>query len=164
MKMKPFNQKLFDWATGPQDERERLQTMQRLALACVWLYWLALLVGIGSLLAGWREGTVAMLVWLILGWVITGYQKSNDMSDLVINESERINPDNAKQVLRQARRGAWLMPAGLAVVFYSMIVSDNPKYAVGALFFVIPAYLLMVLGLSESARKRVKEALSRQDG
>lgn len=161
--MKPFNQKLFDWATGPQDERERLQTMQRLALACIWLYWLAFLVGVGSLLAGWREGAFAMVVWLVLAWVIIGYRKMNDLSGEVIDEPERINPDNAKQVLRQARRRAWVMSLGVALILYHVMVARNPEYALGALFFVIPGYLLTVLGLSESARKRVKEALSRQD-
>ena len=46
--MNKFNRKMVDSMLGRQDERERLETYERMAVCYAYLYWGSVLVGLGS--------------------------------------------------------------------------------------------------------------------
>ena len=50
--MNKFNRKMVDSMLGRQDERERLETYERMAVCYAYLYWGSILVGLGS----WGDG------------------------------------------------------------------------------------------------------------
>ena len=109
--MNKFNRKLLDGMIGKQDERERLETYERMAVCYAYLYWGSILVGLGSWVMGWKGGEAAFGVWLLLGlplysWAKVSWSEYNDLSSTVISPSEKITPETAKGILRRALKNS----------------------------------------------------------
>ena len=159
-KMNKFNRKLLDGMIGKQDERERLETYERMAVCYAYLYWGSLLVCWVSLMIGWEAGQHAFWLFLLLGIPMHGWAKLNDLSSSVISESEKITPETAKEVLRKAQNAALL--GGLMAVVVVLVVGK--LYAKDAPFFLIlPFAVLLFLAIAggtySSACIRVKKTL-----
>ena len=93
-KMNKFNRKLLDGMIGKQDERERLETYERMAVCYAYLYWGSLLVCWVSLMIGWEAGQHAFWLFLLLGIPMHGWAKLNDLSSSVISESRKNHAGN----------------------------------------------------------------------
>ena len=105
--MNKFNRKMVDSMLGRQDERERLETYERMAVCYAYLYWGSILVGLGSWIMGWKGGEAAFGLWFLLGlplygWAKVSWSEYNDLSPTVISPSEKITPETAKGILRRA--------------------------------------------------------------
>lgn len=73
--MNKFNRKMVDSMLGRQDERERLETYERMAVCYAYLYWGSILVGLGSWIMGWKDGEVALGLWFLLGLLLHSWAK-----------------------------------------------------------------------------------------
>ena len=101
--MNKFNRKMVDSMLGRQDERERLETYERMAVCYAYLYWGSILVGLGSWMTGWKDGEAALWLWFLLviplrGWAKVSWSEYNDLSPTVISPSEKITPETAKGI------------------------------------------------------------------
>ena len=158
--MNKFNRKLLDGMIGKQDERERLETYERMAVCYAYLLLGSLLVCWGSWLIGWEAGRNAIWLFLLLGIPMHGWAKLNDLSSSVISESEKITPETAKEVLRKARRIALLdglMAAAAVLVAGKIYVKDAPFLLI--LPFAVLLFLAIAGGTYSSACIRVKKTL-----
>ncbi len=113
--MNKFNRKMVDSMLGRQDERERLETYERMAVCYAYLYWGSILVGLGSWIMGWKDGEAALGLWFLLGlplhgWAKVSWSECNDLSSTVISPSEKITPETAKGILRRALKNSWGCP------------------------------------------------------
>ncbi len=104
--MNKFNRKMVDSMLGRQDERERLETYERMAVCYAYLYWGSILVGLGSWMTGWKDGEAALWLWFLLviplrGWAKVSWSECNDLSSTVIAPSEKITPETAKRHLAE---------------------------------------------------------------
>jgi len=159
-KMNKFNRKLLDGMIGKQDERERLETYERMAVCYAYLYWGSLLVCWVSWMIGWETGQYALLLALLLGIPMHGWAKFNDLSSSVISESEKITPETAKEVLRKARNAALLdglMAAAMTFVTGKLYAKDVPFLWI--LPFAVLLFLAIAGGTYSSACIRVKKTL-----
>ena len=159
-KMNKFNRKLLDGMIGKQDERERLETYERMAVCYAYLYWGSLLVCWVSWMIGWETGQYALLLALLLGIPMHGWAKFNDLSSSVISESEKITPETAKEVLRKARNAALLdglMAAAMTFVTGKLYAKDVPFLWI--LPFAVLLFLAIAGGTYSSACMRVKKTL-----
>ena len=159
-KMNKFNRKLLDGMIGEQDERERLETYERMAVCYAYLYWGSLLVCWVSWLIGWEAGQYALLLALLLGIPMHGWAKFNDISDEVIPYPQKITPETAKEVLRKARKAALLlglMAAAMAFVAGKLYAKDVPFLLI--LPFAVLLFLAIAGGTYSSACIRVKKTL-----
>ena len=158
--MNKFNRKLLDGMIGKQDERERLETYERMAVCYAYLFWGSLLVCWGSWLIGWEAGQHAFWLFLLLGIPMHGWAKLNDLSSTVISKSEKITPETAKEVLRKARRLALLdglMAAAAVLVAGKFYAKDAPFLLI--LPFAVLLFLAIAGGTYSSACIRVKKTL-----
>jgi hypothetical protein len=158
--MNKFNRKLLDGMIGKQDERERLETYERMAVCYAYLYWGSLLVCWVSWMIGWETGQYALLLALLLGIPMHGWAKFNDLSSSVISESEKITPETAKEVLRKARNAALLdglMAAAMTFVTGKLYAKDVPFLWI--LPFAVLLFLAIAGGTYSSACIRVKKTL-----
>ena len=158
--MNKFNRKLLDGMIGKQDERERLETYERMAVCYAYLFWGSLLVCWGSWLIGWEAGQLAFWLFLLLGSPMHGWAKFNDLSSSVISESEKITPETAKEVLRKARNAALLdglMAAAAVLVVGKIYAKDVPFLLI--LPFAVLLFLAIAGGTYSSACMRVKKTL-----
>ena len=158
--MNKFNRKLLDGMLGKQDERERLETYERMAVCYAYLFWGSLLVCWGSWLIGWEAGRNAFWVFLLLGIPVHGWAKLNDISDEVIPYSQKITPETAKEVLRKARKAALLlglMAVVMAFVAGKLYAKDVPFLLI--LPFAVLLFLAIAGGMYSSACIRVKKTL-----
>ena len=158
--MNKFNRKLLDGMIGKQDERERLETYERMAVCYAYLFWGSLLVCWGSWLIGWEAGQNAVWLFLLLGIPVHGWAKFNDLSSSVISESEKITPETAKEVLRKARNAALLgglMAAAAVLVAGKFYAKDAPFLLI--LPFAVLLFLAIAGGTYSSACMRVKKTL-----
>lgn len=158
--MNKFNRKLLDGMIGKQDERERLETYERMAVCYAYLYWGSLLVCWVSWMIGWETGQYALLLALLLGIPMHGWAKFNDLSSSVISESEKITPETAKEVLRKARNAALLdglMAAAMTFVTGKLYAKDVPFLWI--LPFAVLLFLAIAGGTYSSACMRVKKTL-----
>ena len=73
--MNKFNRKMVDSMLGRQDERERLETYERMAVCYAYLYWGSILVGLGSWIMGWKGGEAAFGLWFLLGLPLYSWAK-----------------------------------------------------------------------------------------
>ena len=159
-KMNKFNRKLLDGMIGKQDERERLETYERMAVCYAYLYWGSLLVCWVSWRIGWETGQHAFWLFLLLGIPMHGWAKLNDLSSSVISESEKITPETAKEVLRKARNAALLgglMAAAAVLVAGKIYAKDAPLLLI--LPFAVLLFLAIAGGTYSSACIRVKKTL-----
>lgn len=159
-KMNKFNRKLLDGMIGKQDERERLETYERMAVCYAYLYWGSLLVCWVSWLIGWETGQYALLLALLLGIPMHGWAKFNDISDEVVPYPQKITPETAKEVLRKARKVALLlglMAAVMAFVAGKLYAKDVPFLLI--LPFAVLLFLAIAGGTYSSACIRVKNTL-----
>ena len=158
--MNKFNRKLLDGMIGKQDERERLETYERMAVCYAYLFWGSLLVCWVSWMIGWETGQYAIWLFLLLGIPMHGWAKFNDLSFSVISESEKITPETAKEVLRKARRLALLdglMAAAAVLVAGKFYAKDAPFLLI--LPFAVLLFLAIAGGMYSSACIRVKKTL-----
>ena len=158
--MNKFNRKMVDSMLGRQDERERLETYERMAVCYAYLFWGSLLVCWGSWLIGWEAGQNAVWLFLLLGIPVHGWAKLNDISDEVIPYPQKITPETAKEVLRKARKAALLlglMAAVMAFVAGKLYAKDVPFLLI--LPFAVLLFLAIAGGTYSSACIRVKKAL-----
>ena len=158
--MNKFNRKLVDSMIGMQDERERLETYERLAVCFAYLYWGAMLVWLVSWIIGWETGQNALWLFLLLGIPVHGWAKLNDISDEVIPYPQKITPETAKEVLRKARKAALLlglMVAAAVLVVGKIYAKDAPFLLI--LPFAVLLFLAIAGGTYSSACIRVKKAL-----
>ena len=159
-KMNKFNRKLLDGMIGKQDERERLETYERMAVCYVYLHWGSLPVCWVSWMIGWETGQNAFWLFLLLGIPMHGWAKLNDLSSTVISKSEKITPETAKEVLRKARKAALLlglMAAVMAFVAGKLYAKDVPFLLI--LPFAVLLFLAIAGGTYSSACMRVKKTL-----
>lgn len=159
-KMNKFNRKLLDGMIGKQDERERLETYERMAVCYAYLYWGSLLVCWVSWLIGWEAGQNAFGLFLLLSIPLNGWAELNDLSSSVISESEKITPKTAKEVLRKARKAALLlglMVAAAVLVAGKLYAKDAPFLLI--LPFAVLLFLAIAGGTYSSACIRVKKTL-----
>ena len=158
--MNKFNRKLLDGMIGKQDERERLETYERMAVCYAYLFWVSLLVCWVSWMIGWEAGQNAFWLFLLLSIPLHGWAKLNDLSSTVISESEKITPETAKEVLRKARRLALLdglMAAAAVLVAGKLYAQDAPFLLI--LPFAVLLFLAVAGGTYSSACMRVKKTL-----
>ena len=158
--MNKFNRKLLDGMIGKQDERERLETYERMAVCYAYLFWGSLPVCWVSWMIGWEAGQNAVWLFLLLGIPVHGWAKLNDLSSSVISESEKITPETAKEVLRKARRLALLdglMAAAAVLVAGKLYAKDAPFLLI--LPFAVLLFLAIAGGTYSSACIRVKKTL-----
>lgn len=158
--MNKFNRKLLDGMIGKQDERERLETYERMTVCYAYLYWGSLLVCWGSWLIGWEAGQLAFWLFLLLGIPVHGWAKLNDISDEVIPYSQKITPETAKEVLRKARKAALLLgltAAAAVLVAGKFYAKDAPFLLI--LPFAVLLFLAIAGGMYSSACIRVKKTL-----
>ena len=158
--MNKFNRKLLDGMIGKQDERERLETYERMAVCYAYLYRGSLLVCWGSWLIGWEAGQLAFWLFLLLGIPVHGWAKLSDISDEVIPYPQKITPETAKEVLRKARRLALLdglMAAAAVLVVGKLYAKDVPFLLI--LPFAVLLFLAIAGGTYSSACMRVKKTL-----
>ena len=104
--MNKFNRKMVDSMLGRQDERERLETYERMAVCYAYLYWGSILVGLGSWIMGWKDGEVALWLWFLLviplrGWAKVSWSEYNDLSPTVISPSEKNHTGNGQRHLAE---------------------------------------------------------------
>ena len=100
--MNKFNCKIVDSMLGRQDERERLETYERMAVCYAYLYWGSILVGLGSWIMGWKDGEAALGLWFLLGlllhsWAKVSWSECNDLSSTVISPSEKNHTGNGQR-------------------------------------------------------------------
>ena len=158
--MNKFNRKLLDGMIGKQDERERLETYERMAVCYAYLYWGSLLVCWVSWLIGWETGQYAIWLFLLLGIPMHGWAKFNDLSSSVISESEKITPETAKGILRKALKNSLIFSGGFCAMIFVIIKRRSPETPnLLILFFVGLIFLFMVVGFYCSADMKVKKAL-----
>ena len=158
--MNKFNRKLLDGMIGKQDERERLETYERMAVCYAYLYWGSLLVCWVSWMIGWETGQHAFWLFLLLGIPMHGWAKLNDLSSSVISESEKITPETAKGILRRALKNSLVFSGGICATFFVMMKRRSPEAPnLLILFFVGLIFLFMVVGFYCSADMKVKKAL-----
>ena len=158
--MNKFNRKLLDGMIGKQDERERLETYERMAVCYAYLHWGSLLVCWVSWMIGWEAGQNAVWLFLLLGIPVHGWAKLNDLSSSVISESEKITPETAKEVLRKARKAALLLGLMAAVMTFvagKLYAKDVPFLLI--LPFAVLLFLAIAGGTYSSACIRVKKTL-----
>lgn len=158
--MNKFNRKLLDGMIGEQDERERLETYERMAVCYAYLYWGSLLVCWVSWLIGWEAGQHAFWLFLLLSIPLNGWAELNDLSSSVISESEKITPKTAKEVLRKARNAVLLgglMAAAAVLVAGKLYAKDAPFLLI--LPFAVLLFLAIAGGTYSSACIRVKKML-----
>ena len=163
--MNKFNRKMVDSMLGWQDERERLETYERMAVCYAYLYWGSILVGLGSWIMGWKDGEVALWLWFLLviplrGWAKVSWSECNDLSSTVIAPSEKITPETAKGILRRALKNSLVFSGGICATFFVMMKRRSPEAPnLLILFFVGLIFLFMVVGCYCSADMKVKKAL-----
>ena len=158
--MNKFNRKLLDGMIGKQDERERLETYERMAVCYAYLFWGSLLVCGVSWMIGWEAGRNAFWLFLLLSIPLHGWAKFNDLSSSIISESEKITPETAKEVLRKARKAALLlglMVAAAVLVVGKIYAKDAPFLLI--LPFAVLLFLAIAGGTYSSACIRVKKTL-----
>ena len=158
--MNKFNRKLLDGMIGKQDERERLETYERMAVCYAYLYWGAMLVWLVSWIIGWETGQNALWLFLLLSIPLHGWAKFNDISDEVVQYPQKITPETAKEVLRKARKAALLlglMAAVMAFVAGKLYAKNAPFLLI--LPFAVLLFLAIAGGTYSSACMRVKKTL-----
>ena len=158
--MNKFNRKLLDGMIGKQDERERLETYERMAVCYAYLFWGSLLVCGVRWMIGWEAGRNAFWLFLLLSIPLHGWAKFNDVSSSIISESEKITPETAKEVLRKARKAALLlglMVAAAVLVVGKIYAKDAPFLLI--LPFAVLLFLAIAGGTYSSACIRVKKTL-----
>ena len=158
--MNKFNRKLLDGMIGKQDERERLETYERMAVCYAYLHWGSLLVCGVSWMIGWEAGQNAVWLFLLLGIPMHGWAKFNDLSSSVISESEKITPETAKGILRRALKNSLIFSSGFCAMMFVMMKRRSPEAPnLLILFFGGLVFLFMVVGFYCSADMKVKKAL-----
>ena len=130
--MNKFNRKLLDGMIGKQDERERLETYERMAVCYAYLFWGSILVGLGSWMTGWKDGEAALWLWFLLGlplysWAKVSWSEYNDLSSTVIAPSEKITPETAKGILRRALKNSLVFSGGICATFFVMMKRRSPQ-------------------------------------
>ena len=158
--MNKFNRKLVDSMIGIQDERERLETYERLAVCFAYLYWGAMLVWLVSWMIGWETGQNALWLFLLLSIPLHGWAKLNDISDEAVPNPQKITPETAKEVLRKARKAALLLGLMAAVMTFvagKLYAKDVPFLLI--LPFAVLLFLAIAGGTYSSACMRVKKTL-----
>ncbi len=163
--MNKFNRKMVDSMLGRQDERERLETYERMAVCYAYLYWGSILVGLGSWVMGWKGGEAAFGLWFLLGlplygWAKVSWSECNDLSSTVISPSEKITPETAKGILWRALKNSLIFSGGFCAMIFVIIKRRNPEVPnLLILFFVGLIFLFMVVGFYCSADMKVKKTL-----
>ena len=158
--MNKFNRKLLDGMIGKQDERERLETYEWMAVCYAYLFWGSLPVCWVSWMIGWETGQNAVWLFLLLGIPVHGWAKLNDISDEVIPYPQKITPETAKEVLRKARKAALLLGLMAAVMTFvagKLYAKDVPFLLI--LPFAVLLFLAIAGGMYSSACIRVKKTL-----
>ena len=158
--MNKFNRKLLDSMIGKQDERERLETYERMAVCYAYLLLGSLLVVFVSWMIDWKTGQHAFWLFLLLGIPVHGWAKLNDISDEVIPYPQKITPETAKEVLRKARKAALLLGLMAAVMTFvagKLYAKDVPFLLI--LPFAVLLFLAIAGGTYSSACMRVKKTL-----
>ena len=163
--MNKFNRKMVDSMLGRQDERERLETYERMAVCYAYLYWGSILVGLGSWIMGWKDGEAALGLWFLLGlplhsWAKVSWSECNDLSPTVISPSEKITPETAKGILRRALKNSLIFSGGFCAMMFVIIKWRSPEAPnLLILFFGGLVFLFMVVGFYCSADMKVKKVL-----
>ena len=60
--MNKLNRRLIDYAVGVQDERERQELYERMAVCFIYIYWSLPVMFLIGLLTGWEWGSYAFFV------------------------------------------------------------------------------------------------------
>ena len=158
--MNKFNRKLVDSMIGTQDERERLETYERLAVCFAYLYWGPMLVWLVSWMIGWETGQNALWLFLLLSIPLHGWAKLNDISDEAVPNPQKITPETARSILKQARWRslAWAMATSVPIALF--LKNKAPEAPNGAIaFFGGLVFLAVGVAMYGSAVKKVKETL-----
>lgn len=158
--MNKFNRKLVDSMIGIQDERERLETYERLAVCFAYLYWGAMLVWLVSWMIGWETGQNALWLFLLLSIPLHGWAKLNDISDEAVPNPQKITPETARSILKQARWRSmvWAMATSVPIaLFLKNKALEAPNGAI--VFFGALVFLAVGFAMYGSAVKKVKETL-----
>ena len=158
--MNKFNRKLVDSMIGTQDERERLETYERLAVCFAYLYWGAMLVWLVSWMIGWETGQNALWLFLLLSIPLHGWAKLNDISDEAVPNPQKITPETARSILKQARWRSlvWAMATSVPIALF--LKNKAPEAPNGAIaFFGALVFVVVGFAMYGSAVKKVKETL-----
>ena len=158
--MNKFNRKLVDSMIGMQDERERLETYERLAVCFAYLYWGAMLVWLVSWIIGWETGQNALWLFLLLSIPLHGWAKLNDISDEAVLNPQKITPETARSILKQARWRSLVWAAAASVPLILLLRNQAGIESVGFIaFFGGLVFVAVGVAMYGSAVKKVKETL-----
>ena len=158
--MNKFNRKLVDSMIGMQDERERLETYERLAVCFAYLYWGAMLVWLVSWIIGWETGQNAQSHFHILTTPLHGCAKLNDITDEAVLNPQKITPETARSILKQARWRSLVWAAAASVPLILLLRNQAGIESVGFIaFFGALVFLAVGVAMYGSAVKKVKETL-----
>ena len=158
--MNKFNRKLVDSMIGMQDERERLETYERLAVCFAYLYWGAMLVWLVSWIIGWETGQNALWLFLLLSIPLHGWGKLNDISDEAVPNPQKITSETARSILKQARWRSLVWAVVASVPLILLLRNQAGIESVGFIaFFGALVFLAVGVAMYGSAVKKVKETL-----
>ena len=156
--MNKLNRRLIDYAVGVQDERERQELYERMAVCFIYIYWSLPVMFLIGLLTGSEWGSYAFFAWLAFAFLLFG-RKMNDLSSTAIQDSE-ITRTNSSELLKKARNTALIEGLFFAVLMGGMMKKEAPEAPVLLIFpFMLLFFIAVFLGVYCSSRVKVKKAL-----
>lgn len=105
-------------------------------------------------------GKAALLLWVLLGIPVFGWNKFNDLSGACVSEADHITPETAKGVLKKAWKQSLSFAGGLSCAIFLMMKDKSPN-SPNALILIFTGliFLLSAIGVYSSVSMRVKRAL-----